>query len=456
MKKKLLVSILLAFACFNLAAYQVYLAPMAATSGIPMNPIKEIDNSHYTRINVKIPSDGNAIKNEADRPWLESSYNSRLPRGHFTDEEMIAIGGIKDLRPFEASHNGYSAKLEINAMCPDGFYFVSQSNPAYKRPFELYVIPMIKTYSGNFRPYTEYAKYGKERVLSETKYTVNFDYDMLIPEEFHTNYDISDYPHQIWFDMVLVLPGTIENDVLTLDGMKYPLTDADDYSAVVDITMKATIPTWRNTGNIIFPNWQFTGYVEQTETISIPFSGFYESNQKSRDPSSVSMYVHPVASAGNLDMRNYTRQQIANIEVMTVNPYDPNSTYACGIFLSSHEDPYTKGDRFRLTRENLPYDEPLTEYNSVYFDAYIVNSNQTAETRYDGTMAVDVNLNASNCKADPNLIVPEKKSVSNTHSKKVDYWYYSGNIFIEIEDNSAILMEAGRYTGNVYVHVMGF
>ena len=141
-------------------------------------------------------------------------------------------------------------------------------------------------------------------------------------------------------------------------------------------------------------------------------------------------------------MRNYGRQQIADIEVMVVdrlkvqesgwnkgsildtyiekkteNGVETQTKYyvrrdnACGIFLSSSVDPYTSGDHFKLIRENLSYDEPLTDYNSVDFDAYMINNkNRTEEYKYDGTMTVSSSLNASNCKNVTNLVVPSKCS----------------------------------------------
>lgn len=458
MKKKLSLVLLFFFVCLNLFAYTVYLAPWKGAGGIPMNPKRDTGNIHYSKITGYIAADGgNAVD-----PWAGHS-STNLSEGYYTDDEMIVLGGIMELTPFEAaSHHtewvgppftgkwekiiDHTTTLEITATCPNGFYFVSQSNPAYKRPFEIYIIPKIRTYND---AYASYNKFGKERVLSESQYKVQFSYADLKLELFNRN--SPSYDHQIWFDMVLVLPGKIKNDVLTLeDGKKYPLTEADDYSAVVTITMKATIPQYNGRN-------EFTHYDTEFKTITIPFSGFYKPTQEKRDESSVSMYVHPVAAAGNINMRNYGRQQIADLEVMTVVESSKSKTQGSVIFLSSNEDPNKAGDHFKMVKENISYDEPLTDYNSVNYKVYLVdNKDKTHEMEYDGTMFVDENFNSSKISDYKGLVVPPKMPTVKTHGPEMDVWYYSGSIFIEIQDNSAIMMEAGRYTSTVYVHVMGF
>ena len=222
MKKKLsLLFILFVIICSDLLAYKVYLAPMEGSRGIPMNPFKVAgdgqttsQNVHYSRIEGYVSKDGD-IPREAKEPWA-GYVNNSLGYNKYTDQEMIALGGIKDLSFYEAYYPDdpqYFASIDMSATCPGGFYLVSQSNPAYKRPFELYIIPKAKIWSTIT---ASKSRYGTPRVLSESNYNISFSYKDLIRREdyWDSNASSSTYPHQLWFDMVLVLPGTIENDVL--------------------------------------------------------------------------------------------------------------------------------------------------------------------------------------------------------------------------------------------------
>ena len=159
-------------------------------------------------------------------------------------------------------------------------------------------------------------------------------------------------------------------------------------------------------------------------------------------------------------MIDYTRQQIAEMEVMAVVKPAGTQTNGFGVFLSSSPSPFESGDHFKLVKENLDYDDPLNDFNSVDYDVILVdNKNISNEKRYTGTASIaNEKISGQSGATIPGvLLLPSAPKVTeDTHSAKVDSWYLSANAYVEIKDNSLVTMEAGRYTSTVYVHVIGF
>ena len=59
-------------------------------------------------------------------------YTDPYPNA-YSDAEMIAMGGVYDITPY-GGHGSFDEPLTVTITCPNDFYLVSQSNPAYKRP----------------------------------------------------------------------------------------------------------------------------------------------------------------------------------------------------------------------------------------------------------------------------------------------------------------------------------
>ena len=58
----------------------------------------------------------------------------------YSNDELIAIGGFVELTKEEYDSIYRNEPLKVSVSCPNGLYFVSQSNPAFKRPFELELV----------------------------------------------------------------------------------------------------------------------------------------------------------------------------------------------------------------------------------------------------------------------------------------------------------------------------
>ena len=126
--------------------------------------------------------------------------------------------------------------LTIDAVCDSNFEFVSQSNPIYRRPFQIEVFPRVRTDNGAYfaDPYTS------EIYLIETG---SSSYEIKMPTTGQTNVNFTDnYLTMLAADMVLVLPYDYANYLsgggyfsggLTYNNATYTLADLDDYTAVV-------------------------------------------------------------------------------------------------------------------------------------------------------------------------------------------------------------------------------
>lgn len=246
MKKMLVLLLMSICACSTLSAFVDYLAPMASIGGIPMDPKQKdefgnVVNGRYTPVKI-IPGKD---------PWVKVvDEKAKVEDGRYSDYEMISTGGIKLLGYDEY----YNSSFVINATCANGFYFVSQSNPNYKRPFEIHIVPKAreefkKTWWG-FQYYYQYVSdgdvFGPVKVLNDGNNRFEFSYAEMLGNRPIAAFDKErpfwddDHHPRLWFDMVLVLPGEVENDILKWPGHgEFPLIEADDYSAVVTIDFKA-------------------------------------------------------------------------------------------------------------------------------------------------------------------------------------------------------------------------
>ena len=77
---------------------------------------------------------------------------------YYKNEHIIAIGGVGNIEINRVTtikdlglDNVYIPKdgvsLRVQATCDTNFEFVSQSNPIYRRPFQIEILPRVKTYN---------------------------------------------------------------------------------------------------------------------------------------------------------------------------------------------------------------------------------------------------------------------------------------------------------------------
>lgn len=530
MKKKILLStlIILMFS-LPLMAFTMEIAPYEGAFGVPL---------------------GSDAYDGGSEGWSDSASPDDT-EGRYSDSEIVAIAEFQNISASDvASANGKEVRITVS--CPNGMFFVSQSNPAFKFPFEL---QLIWTDQSTYSEWTRYtrsvqrtqnrtrewdvwdAKWGdwgdwsdwniSDERWAEYKDSGNAVWDSVTnwhddesqapgqqkdwytskngnvseqdPESFllfrisdsddgkifqeqkedeKTEYGGiwgADFSEQIktqtitqvwyeydtfqemdlWADIVLVLPGTVNsaNDSVTYNNVVYPLIEADDYTALVTITME---------------------YGGQIKSITIPFSGFYEKGNTLKDTSVCSLLVNPYSTAAHLSITEDRGSwvPVGSLDFMLSTATNTNTTNPV-IFASSSSNPEaTTADEFRLVHESATFNTPLTRTNSIGFDVRIRNLNADGGTSsyiFDGTATqesvtkklkngpsygTDSGKNQYPLPGDWGGIVPAKIYSKLDHDiAEKSYYLYNGEIEVMMDPGTNVMLE-GRYTGTVYIHVI--
>ena len=498
MKKKILLLTLLIFiTSLPLMAFGMDIAPYEGAFGVPL---------------------GSKAYNGGDNGF-EDATGPNANAGKYSDSEIVAIAEFQDIKESDVATYGQEVKITVS--CPDGMFFVSQSNPAFKFPFELQLIwtddsrydvitweqYKIQTYwafggwkddSGIYsdwevnRYYQKtddpgqeknwYKDSGKNRKVDNDHPEIKTEFYKKISTDPNSNPDVeitgtrdekywegdsrkrylynqtetySLAEMDLWADIVLVLPGTVkpDNDTVTYNNVVYPLIEADDYTALVTITME---------------------YGGQIKSITIPFSGFYEKGNTDKEESVCSLLVNPYSTAAHLSIAEDrgTWVPVGSLDFMLSTATNTNTTNPV-IFASSSSNPEADtADEFRLVHESATFNTPLTQTNSIGFDVRIRNLNADGGTSsyiFDGTatqVSVTNKLNGLSYGKDSGNnqyplsgdwggIVPAKIYSVLQHDNDNDksYYRYNGEIEVMMDPGTNVMLQ-GRYTGTVYIHVI--
>ena len=399
MIKKLLIVIfatfLFAFGLFANPSFDI--GPFAGFAGIP------IGNNNY-----KGGSDWSDTKNLPD---------------YYDDDEMIAMVKLSGI---ESKYRSSAFTISIN--CPNGMYMTSLSHPDFKRPFEIYFYP--KT-DGNA---------GTTLKLSNSNPVGSFITTASVGKTWTQ-----------WFDVVLVLPGTVDADndrlIVEENGQQiiYPLIEANDYSAVVTITV------------------DFDGASSQG-SLTLPFTGYYEGSTESlsksnENPASLAINIYPGAANINLDVSNRgVWIPVCSLSYMYFlgNYSNDYKSTRNAIFLSSSSDPFVAGDKFVLVKDDISHDTQLTSANSINFEAKLVDLKTGNENSFDGTDSVLSSTEYGSLSSPFVLLNGEVEMVKygGTHGEKAAvYREYQAEMQVKLEQSDVTLLQ-GRFESEIYVHVI--
>lgn len=433
--------------------------------------------------------------------WIsqESYANGDIPENTspYTDTHMIAFGGVWNMESELKYHDlglvGYyewvsddahiNDPMIITAECENGFYFESISNPGARRPFKLYIV-IKESYSPNIDSYSQSGDNGRTRTVAVKKlgdgsngtngvYRTEHVYSYVLPSncddsQWNNNDHIhpvlrypEDYKYQyMWFDVILCLPyddGTYvtSEGKMKYGGREYTLAEADDYTAIVKITL----------------SWADKGPVE----VTIPLRGYYSANIEEQD-STASLSVRPRASAANLSIQTMQGVEvpIADIDFMAtgypkreegtekiVYDKDGNVEYLnidnFYMFLSSSRSPFDHdANGFRLVRRGIS--NPNSPYSEDYlgFTLRVTPTATTGGTNtyvdFDGTKSVPSSGKLSDPdKAGMIHITPEENY--DTGFKLVKFSQFQGTVSI-IMDQATTMMHSGVYEEEIYVHIV--
>ncbi len=400
--------------------------------------------------------------------WSGAEVSGAGSANSYSYEQMVGIGGVYEMEvPLDQTFTGRdyiwsqadsNNKMTISASCPNGFYFVSASNPSARRPFNLVIV--LKTHHQENPGLVKSSANGGSAIITlgqggaiNSKEIGYWDYNLVSsrPENFTTTlvWEDSDrsFRYQyMWFDVILELPidDITNTGLLTADGRVYNLVEADDYSAIVTLSID-----WNG---------------QHTE-VTIPMSGHYSINDGRQ--SMASLVVRPRAAASNLDIKNMAGdpQTVADIDFMSEvysvdyeryrngisNPTAPSGSYR--IFLSASNDPNDSNSTFLLEHSSRsPLDAP-SPYNTIEYTATLSgydgplsdsNRRYLTETFYGNEAISGTNV--------PGVLV-ESDSHSDTGAD-IQYAQFTGSIDVTISEPDTPIMQQGRYVDEIYIHVV--
>ena len=348
----------------------------------------------------------------------ETNKTGQYGEGTYSNKEMLALITLADIEK-----KYYTKPFTVSVSCPNGMYLTSLSNPEFKRPFKLYFYPVLTG-----------SKRGVPFELSNSN-PVHLYY----PSEDTKFNDFTPFDGwDLWFDVVLYLPGTVDtsNDrLIDDDGTIYPLIKANDYSAIVTISVNhdgASAPM-----SMIIP---FTGYYDGS---AIPLNN-------AELPVSLGVETYPEASNINLAVENRGQWiTVGRVNLLL------NGSKKMAMFLSSSPSADVEGDAFIMVKDDLSYDAQLTSVNSIGFEVQMVDTSSGETKLFDGTAKVNYSDSITSL-TDFVLLVNDVVPVdfTSTHNSiKKSFRQYEGEIQVKLERSDVTLLE-GRYEGEIYIHVL--
>lgn len=414
-RKTISVFFVLLFISFNLMAAHVAIAPETGAYGVNMASNKYRGNEHSGNNFSWIKGTG-----ESDNPTFDQLTGVQSKQWYL-DQHIIGLGGVYDL---ESSQKNSNTRYTVTAYCANGFNFKSQSNPNIVRPFEILI---VARYGDN--------KTDRIEVLKDSGQSETFNY--IVDEN-------KDNGMHLWFDLVLALPLDVDpvpgSTYIKANGQTYSLVQENDYTALVTINVTA---------------WDANGVIG-TDSISIPFSGYFNGQTEGKGDDRLSLMFTPNANAGNLNIQTQHSLPIpvGNIDFMLDADYTKHERpwedekYKDGyvkIFFSSRNEPDdANAQPFRFVHSSVGDSDPLTNYNSIGYEIVVSGSNSSTSFSGDDHL---VNGDVENA------IIPEKVTSNTSHQGAREFFEYSGTINVIIDEPTTIMQE-GDYHDTVYVHVV--
>lgn len=348
-------------------------------------------------------------------------------------------------------------KLTVNV---DELVFVSDENPVYKRPFELYTLQRGIKYDDGKYTYDESwlfwePKYSNFRVddagtaaaeSTARNYVRKIEKVTSNPVYFPEDNDGSPY-RLVWRDIVLQLPGKPTDGGVIVDDVFYPLIQGT-YSARFDIEFEDT-----KTGEV--------------SRLPVVIPGIYDASLAStapNDQASAAFTITPDPSAVNLNIeqlvRNKNLQRVGFIDFLwRKKGFTPLAQLDDGvgayIFLSASPDPFTpEPDGFKLVHEDFVEGETAySDTNSI--DYYVVLSGNSEHAGLGETFYGEDCFPSGATEATKWVKTQCHKQSQPQQDGYAHYHTYTGDISIRVEGNPDVTMLAkGQYSSTIYVHVV--
>lgn len=465
------------------------LTPYDAASGISMS-----NNKYPERDN------GSLIT------WVRGDLqNWTVNSQQYINDHIVALGTLYDIpKAYTISQSGNNKKkiafleenpeITITAVSTTDFMFISQSQPSYRRPFALSLIPTSSenekgSYSGDNTgaSHTRNIRKNASFLINDREggsFPLTYDGGKGYPEGQLESVDESVYAASklyahMWFDLILSLPMDRATETgIVADGITYELAEAEDYTSIVYITMSYT-PVYEvyevtKNGESYYSEVKTSDpdiiQAPIIETIALPFSGFYSRiTSTNRNESSASFFINTYPAASSLSLNPSSRTGIPRTLIDIADIYLlynlPNlqsekskpekDDRLARIFLSASPSATNKSQTgFMFVHEGAT---SISEgRNAVGYTVYVRNNDATSSpfTVYDGTTYVkNVNGSYEIEGAYLNSYCHITNPISHVDSNRHHYHSFDGTVSILIDDTNE-LMEDGIYKSNIYVHLV--
>ena len=438
--RRLISFAILSLLCFSLGAVDgvwMGLTPREGAFGV------NLASDRYRSNNGK--NDGLTV--DGTDYWDDVSI-STVPVGYYCDQAIIAIGSINNQ---STSTSSKSMKVEISCSNTD-FCFVSESNPTYRRPFELMLF---------------YAEHNRDSIR-EKGYKKITSTDKIA--ELETRQDTGIGNHNFThFNLVLVLPPLDDNGELWYNGKLYPLINEDDYTANVTITLTCDDAKHR------------------TQVLTIPFSGFFNgADNKDELPigDAINISINRYPSAANLDIKALSDPSVASQElpVARINMMyfwgkkdDRPSLNDVKMFFSASNDATSNTNErgFEFVHSSVGYSTIHNQYNSIGYtisaksfhgNGYTINNPEgltpTENREYSGEeyLTEGGSLVSHDASESPQFIYPTIHEAQSSMEDNPPTYYctWESDVMLKMDKRADTEqhMFAGRYTSTVYFHVV--
>lgn len=396
----------------------------------------------------------------------------------FDNAQIVAHGEIRDITYSEAGEINVIVSCDSNSYEDGYFWFVSQSNPDSKRPFQLQLAGPIRYHGYEIRGNVTYHDAKKVEYAKKLENGISLSINLNNDNFYYGGGHASNY-YQIDFNIGIYLPGEINNGTLTfenvddndsnLKGKSYTLMPGEDYSAEITVTVQVAGPTSS----------------PQSVTYVIPFSGYYdptlEPGQSYSEEVSSSLSVNILPAASAIDLIN-NQGDTLDIAEISYGIYNLKSDYVVDddilLFLSASPNPFVGNQNgFRFIHESA-IDNPNAVINSTNSLGYTItskfnpapgetetstarnNGSRPSDVTYDGTSWIDISDTTGHLNSDNGAQAIETVHHSQSHkyaSISNPHWHtYRGLLQLQLDSlpSSIDALQQGYYRSNIYVHVV--
>ena len=387
-----------------------------------------------------------------------ATYSGNTLSDPYFDNQIIGTFELRDTTNNDRVRNiTVSAKL-LSANNNDGWYLTYEKDGVkYKRPFSLMILGREEKYTSQYGVYSQKltnTTYGKT-IGDSASSTANTTYSTT---KYTSNYTYSSSKRAIMWDLVLVFDKNVSretNTVADTHGNTFNLASSDNnyYKAMLQVSItydKRISGTWTN---------------GITETYVVEIKGTYNpttTDQKSDYTSSIisTLNVTRLAAADNLNVLSLlesgsgTRTPVGSYHFRAANTGGNDSTRTFSLFLSSSSSGTFAGNEFyfRLTDSNGRVSSVVSNHNAVKYYAYMTSGVTGNTVQFDGQGVYSSTISGGSI------------TINGAYNSTYNYttWEDYGDISIAIPsgqtvnggDVTAETLVSGRYTGNIYIHVV--